>query len=76
MEGRLKARADVKAIGARIRQLRGTLLQDHLADYLGISQGQLSKIERGQMAPTAETLARLYAKFGKTIDWIVRGDQG
>ena len=52
------------------------MLQDHLADYLGISQGRLSKIERGQMAPTAETLARLSAKFSKSIDWIVRGDQG
>jgi transcriptional regulator with XRE-family HTH domain len=50
------------------------MFQEDLAAYLGISQGQLSKIERGMMGPTLETLARLSERFGKSIDWIVRGD--
>jgi transcriptional regulator with XRE-family HTH domain len=73
MAGRGKAKADLKAIGGRIREIRGEMLQEELAAYLGISQGQLSKIERGKMAPTVEILVRLSEKFGKSVDWIVRG---
>ena len=73
MAARSKAKADVKAIGERIREIRGDVLQEELAVYLGISQGQLSKIERGKMAPTVEILVRLSERFGKGTDWIVRG---
>jgi len=73
MAARSKAKADLKAIGERIREIRGEVLQEELAVYLGISQGQLSKIERGKMAPTVESLVRLSDRFGKSVDWIVRG---
>ena len=73
MAARSKAKADLKAIGERIREIRGDVLQEELAVYLGISQGQLSKIERGKMAPTVEILVRLSERFGKSVDWIVRG---
>jgi transcriptional regulator with XRE-family HTH domain len=73
MAKRAKTKADLKAIGARVRELRGVMLQEELAVYLGISQGQLSKIERGRMAPTVETLLRLSEKFEKSVDWILRG---
>ncbi|MFI5089731.1 MAG: helix-turn-helix domain-containing protein [Terriglobales bacterium] len=65
--------ADLKAIGARIRQLRGHVHQEELAAYLGVSQGHLSKIERGQWAPTVEMLVRLSERFKTNIDWIVTG---
>ena len=65
--------ADLKAIGARIRQLRGDVLQEEFAAYLGLSQGHLSKIERGKWAPTVEVLVRLSERFRTTIDWIVTG---
>ena len=64
---------DLKAIGARIRTLRGKLLQEEFASQLRISQGQLSKIERGKMAPTLETLFILANRFGKSLDWMVTG---
>jgi len=76
MAKRLKARADLKGIGRRIRELRRGTHQEELAAYLGVSQGQLSKIERGRMAPTVETLVRLAERFGRSIDWIVRGEGG
>jgi transcriptional regulator with XRE-family HTH domain len=41
---------------------------------LGISQSQLSKVERGKVAPTLEILLGVGAKFGKSLDWIVGGD--
>jgi transcriptional regulator with XRE-family HTH domain len=65
--------ADLEAIGSRIRELRGETLQEELAAYLGISQGQLSKIEHGKLPPTAEVLLRLVEKFGKSADWILTG---
>jgi transcriptional regulator with XRE-family HTH domain len=68
-----KARADLKSIGLRIRQLRDGVLQEELAAFLGISQGQLSKIERGKLAPSVDILIRLVIRFGKSADWILTG---
>ncbi len=70
---RLAHKLDLKAIGSRIRELRGDLPQEELAAFLGISQGQLSKIERGSVSPTLQTLLGVSAKFGKSLDWIVTG---
>jgi DNA-binding XRE family transcriptional regulator len=69
----LRRKLDLKAIGSRIRELRGDLPQEELAAILRISQGQLSKIERGSVAPTLQALLGISDKFGKTLDWIVTG---
>ena len=68
-----KRLANLEVIGSRIRELRGEMLQDELAKNLGISQGQLSKIERGKLGPTAEVLLRLVERFGKSADWMLTG---
>jgi transcriptional regulator with XRE-family HTH domain len=73
MSHRNKPKPDLEEIGSRIRGLRGDMRQDELASQLGISQGQLSKIERGQVAPTLEILLGVATKFGKSLDWIVSG---
>ena len=62
------------AIGRRIRELRGTERQDDLAPELGIAQGQLSRIERGILAPSVEVLLRLRERYGKSVDWILTGE--
>lgn len=72
IKGRRKL-ADWEAIGARIRELRGEVLQAEFAAFLGMSQGQLSKVERGKLGPTVEVLLRLLEKFGKSSDWILTG---
>ena len=69
----ISAKADLEGIGRRIRTLRGNLLQEDVANFLGISQGQLSKIERGKLGPTVEVLIRLMKRFGKSADWILMG---
>ena len=74
MTNRNKAILDLKAIGSRVRSLRGRVRQQKFALELGLSQGQLSKVERGKGVPTLELLLGLSAKFGKSIDWIVRGE--
>ena len=68
-----KKLANLEIIGSRIRELRGEMLQEELATYLGISQGQLSKIESGKLGPTAEVLLRLVERFGKSTDWVLTG---
>jgi transcriptional regulator with XRE-family HTH domain len=66
---------DLAAIGARIKKLRGPILQQEFAAHLDISQGHLSKIERGKISPSLELLVLLSARFHKSIDWILLGDK-
>ena len=67
-------RADLKAIGRRIRETRGfDLTQDEFAHELGVSQSQLSKYERGLVPPAADVLLQLKRKFGVSIDWLLTG---
>jgi transcriptional regulator with XRE-family HTH domain len=73
MSDRRISSLDLRAMGSRIRALRGKVLQKEFAVRIGISQGQLSKIESGRLAPTVEILARLANEFGKSLDWIVTG---
>ena len=73
MSSRNRSKPDLKAIGLRIRLLRGDMRQEDLAQQLGLSQGQFSKVERGRTAPTLEVLLAVANRFGKNLDWIVRG---
>ena len=74
MSQRNRPKPDLKEIGLRIRDLRGDTRQEELASQLGVSQGQLSKVERGKVAPTLEILLGVATRFRKSLDWIVRGD--
>jgi transcriptional regulator with XRE-family HTH domain len=66
---------DAKGIGRRIREIRGfDLSQTEFGRLLGIGQAQLSKYELGQSLPTAEVLAKLRKFSGKSIDWIITGE--
>ena len=69
-------RADLAAIGRRVRELRGAERQDDFAPVLDITQGQLSKIERGLFAPSVEVLLKLCERTGRSVDWILRGEEG
>lgn len=70
-----KATVDLKAIGRRIREIRGfELTQSEFGRILGIAQTQLSKYELGQSAPTVELLLKLKAYSGKSVDWILIGE--
>jgi len=74
MSSRPRTKLDLKAVGTRIRNLRADIRQEDFAIQLGISQGHLSKVERGQLAPTLEMVLRLAVRFNKTLDWLVRGE--
>jgi transcriptional regulator with XRE-family HTH domain len=67
-------RPDLKAMGRRIREIRGfDLKQAELAKILGVTQTQLSKYERGKSVPSVDILLKLKHFSGKTIDWILTG---
>jgi transcriptional regulator with XRE-family HTH domain len=69
------AEVDLKNVGRRIREIRGfDLTQAEFGKVLGVAQTTLSKYEKGQAAPTLEFLVRLKAHSGKSIDWIVTGE--
>jgi transcriptional regulator with XRE-family HTH domain len=69
------AMSDMRSLGRRIRQVRGfDVTQDAFAKRLGISQSQLSKYERGIVAPPADVLIRIKEEFRVSIDWLLTGD--
>jgi transcriptional regulator with XRE-family HTH domain len=67
-------RTDPRAIGRRIREMRGfDLTQAEFGKILGVGQAQLSKCEKGIGLPSIELLLRLSDYSGKTLDWIITG---
>jgi transcriptional regulator with XRE-family HTH domain len=74
MAARTKSEVDWKAVGRRIRELRGfETNQAQFARELAVSQGQLSKYEQGSSEIGAAVLLRLARKSGKTIEWLLTG---
>ena len=69
-----KLEIDWKAVGRRVRELRGfDVHQAQFARELRVSQGQLSRDEQGRSEMGAEVLLRLASKSGKTIEWLLTG---
>jgi transcriptional regulator with XRE-family HTH domain len=65
---------DWKRVGRRLRELRGfDIRQNELASELEISQGQLSRYERGESEIGAAILLRISNRFGRPIEWILTG---
>ena len=50
--------------------------QREFGKMLGIGQTQLSKYEKGLSAPTLELLLKLKSYSGRSLDWIVTGEEG
>jgi len=64
-----------KAVGRRIRELRGfDLTQEEFAQRIGISQNYLSTMERGNVQIGSEILLRISREFGKSIEWLLTGE--
>ncbi len=70
-----KAAVDWKAVGRRIRELRGfDLIQEEFARRIGVSQNYLSTMEHGKAQIGAEILLRISREFGKSIEWLLTGE--
>lgn len=71
-----KPAIDWKAVGRRLRELRGfDMNQAEFARQIGISQGQLSRYEKGKSEITAEVLLRISQRFGKSMEWVLTGKE-
>jgi transcriptional regulator with XRE-family HTH domain len=74
MQSATKPAIDWKAVGRRVRELRGfEIVQAQFARELGISQGQLSRYEQGKSEIGAEILLRFARRSRKTIEWLLTG---
>lgn len=63
-------------MGRRIRELRGFYVtQEEFARRINVSQGYLSFIERGEKEVGAEILLRISREFGKSLEWLLTGEQ-
>jgi transcriptional regulator with XRE-family HTH domain len=71
-----KARIDLKAIGRRIRELRGfDMTQDEFSRRIGVTQSHLSAVERGIREPGSAVLLAISREFGKSVDWLLTGEE-
>jgi transcriptional regulator with XRE-family HTH domain len=72
-----EGRADVDAVGPRIRALReamGLSLRD-LADRSGVSAPMLSQVERGETSPTLAVARRVASGLDLTLSQLLRLDE-
>lgn len=74
--GPVQLHVDWKAVGRRIRELRGIdLRQVDVAKRIGISQNYLSAMEHGKVQIGAEILLRIGREFGKSVEWLLTGKE-
>ena len=72
----LRVVIDWKAVGRRIRELRGfDVNQRDFASRLGVSQPYLSSMERGEGEIGAAILLRISQEFGKSMEWLLTGKE-
>ncbi len=65
---------DWKALGRRIRELRGfDVTQADFAKRIGVSQSYLSAVERGRKEVGAEILLRISLEFDASLEWLLTG---
>jgi transcriptional regulator with XRE-family HTH domain len=71
-----KLEIDWRAVGRRLREIRGfESNQVQFARELGVSQGQLSRYEKGRSEIGATVLLRLARKSRKTMEWLLTGSE-
>ena len=67
---------DWKAVGRRIRELRGfDMNQAEFARRIGISQSYLSTAERGKVEIGAEVLLAISRQCARSLEWLLTGDE-
>lgn len=71
----MNEKIDIK-VGVRIRKVRKNLnlSQEEFAKKIGISQGHLSKIERGEQLPDKPLIMSIAYSFGINDSWLLTGE--
>lgn len=69
-----KVQIDLRAIGRRIRELRGfDMTQTEFAQRIGVTQSYLSALEHGEKEPGSAVLMAISKEFEKSVDWLLTG---
>jgi transcriptional regulator with XRE-family HTH domain len=66
---------DYKALGSKIKHVRGSATQADFAKQFGITRVEVSKIERGEVRPTAELLYNICLKHHLSLEWMLSGHE-
>ena len=66
---------DYKALGSKIKDVRGTATQADFAKQFGITRAEVSKIERGEVRPTAELLYNICLRHHLSLEWMLSGHE-
>ncbi len=66
---------DYKALGSKIKHVRDTATQADFAKQFGITRAEVSKIERGEVRPTAELLYNICLKHHLSLEWMLSGHE-
>jgi transcriptional regulator with XRE-family HTH domain len=51
------------------------MTQTEVANRIGVTQGHLSALERGEKEAGAAVLLAISQEFGKSVDWLLTGKQ-
>jgi len=67
---------DGKALGVRLKELRvkNLITQSQLAEYLGVDQSYISKLESGQRQLSMLSLEKLSHLFGLPVESLLEGE--
>ena len=65
-----------KEIGMRMRKIRKTLgfTQAHMVSFFDIGRANYSRIEKGEIFPTATTLNTLLREFNVSLNWLISNE--
>jgi transcriptional regulator with XRE-family HTH domain len=71
-----KSQISWHAVGRRIREMRGfDMTQAEFSRRIGVTQGYLSLLERGEVEAGAAVLLAISREFGKSVDWLLTGEE-
>jgi transcriptional regulator with XRE-family HTH domain len=51
------------------------MTQEEFARRIGIAQSHLSALEHGQREPGSSVLLAISREFGKSVDWLLTGEE-
>jgi transcriptional regulator with XRE-family HTH domain len=74
-EKRHQRAIDWKAVGERLKALRGGITQAQFAKQIGASQGYVSHLERGEKEIGPEILLRISQLSDRSMEWILTGHE-
>jgi transcriptional regulator with XRE-family HTH domain len=76
-QNREKEQASIQwaSVGRRIRELRGfDMNQEEFAQRIGVSQGYVSSMERGEKEVGIEILLKISREYGRSLEWLLLGN--